>query len=99
MGIDPTERTQLVFTGPYAYVRHPIYALSSLLAITAMIATPSPLMLAVGLLHVLFLQWEARREERYLVGVHGGPYEDYLYRVGRFVPRLAPRGRPAAARS
>src|SRR5688500_11862257 len=27
MGIDPNESTQLVVTGPYGYVRHPIYAL------------------------------------------------------------------------
>ena len=48
MGIDPNERTQLVFTGPYAYVRHPIYALSSLLMICTMAAVPSPLMMLVG---------------------------------------------------
>src|SRR5258705_9002873 len=29
MGIDPNDRTKLVVTGPYARLRHPIYALSS----------------------------------------------------------------------
>jgi len=69
MGIDPGEKTQLVFTGAYAYVRHPIYALSSLL------------------IHLTFLQWEARREERYLVQLHGADYGSYLSHVGRFVPK------------
>jgi len=87
MGIDPGEKTQLVFTGPYAYVRHPIYALSSLLMLASMIAVPTPAMLVIGAIHLIFLQWEARREERYLVGAHGDSYAQYLRRVGRFFPR------------
>jgi protein-S-isoprenylcysteine O-methyltransferase Ste14 len=88
MGIDPNERTQLVFAGPYAYVRHPIYALSSLLMLAALLAAPSASMLVVAALHLLFLQWEARREERYLVMLHGEAYTNYIARVGRFCPRL-----------
>jgi len=87
MGIDPGEKTQLVFTGPYAYVRHPIYALSSLLMLASMLAVPTSAMLIIGVIHLIFLQWEARREERYLVGAHGDDYAQYLRRVGRFVPR------------
>jgi protein-S-isoprenylcysteine O-methyltransferase Ste14 len=63
MGIDPAEKTDLVITGPFAYVRHPIYALSSLLMLATIAAIPSPLMIAAGLVHLLLLQWEARREE------------------------------------
>jgi protein-S-isoprenylcysteine O-methyltransferase Ste14 len=94
MGIDPNERTQLIFTGPYAYVRHPIYALSSLLMLCTMAAVPSLFMLIVGLLHLLFLQWEARREERYLTTLHGPPYADYIAQVGRFCPRSFSRRVP-----
>lgn len=87
MGIDPNEKTQLIITGPYAYVRHPIYALSSALMIASVIAVPSPLMIIAGVIHLIFLQWEARREEQYLVGTHGPMYSEYLRRVGRFTPR------------
>ena len=87
VGIDPNERTVLVFNGPYAYVRHPIYALSSLLMITAIAVVPSPMMILVGVLHLLFLQWEARREERYLTQLHGPAYAGYIARVGRFFPK------------
>ena len=88
MGIDPSERTQLIVTGPYAYVRHPIYALSSLLVLASVAVLPSPLMLAIALLHLAFLQWEARREEAHLLAVHGELYVDYCRRVGRFLPRV-----------
>lgn len=94
MGIDPTEKTRLVFTGPFAYVRHPIYGLSSLLMIATMIAVPSPVMLLVGVTHILLLQWEVRREDRYLVAVHGQAYRDYQSKVGRFLPRSLRAYRP-----
>ncbi len=87
IGIDPNERTQLIFSGPYAYVRHPIYALSSVLMFCAVAAMPSALNLVVAALHLLFLQWEARREERYLRSLHGEAYANYASRVGRFFPR------------
>lgn len=87
MGIDPSESTQLIITGPYAYVRHPIYALSSLLMIASMVAVPTIAMLVIGTIHLSFLQWEARREERHLVAKHGAEYERYFRRVGRFIPK------------
>jgi protein-S-isoprenylcysteine O-methyltransferase Ste14 len=87
MGIDPGEKTQLVFTGAYAYVRHPIYALSSLLMLASVAAVPAPAMIVVAVIHLCFLQWEARREERYLVQLHGSDYSSYLEHVGRFIPK------------
>lgn len=86
MGIDPGEKTTLVLSGPFAYVRHPIYGLSSLLMIGSFLVIPSPVMVIVAVLHLLLLQWEARREERYLTHVHGDLYARYAARTGRFVP-------------
>jgi protein-S-isoprenylcysteine O-methyltransferase Ste14 len=88
MGIDPNERTTLVFNGPYAYVRHPIYGLSQALMLAALCALPSPLMLLIAILHIIFMQWEVRREEKYLVLLHGRAYVGYMQRVGRFLPRI-----------
>ena len=88
MGINPDDKTRLISTGPYAYVRHPIYALSSLLMLATMTILPSRTMLVVGVVHLLLLQWEARREEQYLVGVHGNEYVSYAGRTGRFLPRF-----------
>ncbi len=88
MGIDPNERTTLVFNGPYAYVRHPIYGLSQVLMLASLGTLPSPVMVVVAGLHLLLMQWEVRREERYLVLLHGAAYADYIRKVGRFVPRI-----------
>ncbi len=96
MGIDPSESTSLVANGPFAYVRHPIYALSAVMMLATVVAVPTPAMIGAGAAHVALLVWESRREERYLLRVHGNAYRSYRARVGAFLPR--PRKRPAGAR-
>ena len=88
MGIDPNERTTLVFNGPYRYVRHPIYGLSQVLVLSTLAALPSPFMLLITVIHMILMQWEVRREDKYLVALHGPAYGDYIKRVGRFLPRF-----------
>ena len=98
IGIDPAERTVLVVTGPYARLLHPIYALSSLMMLASVAAVPSPVLAGVAVVHLLLLQWEARREERHLSRVHGPAYDVYRAGVGRFAPRFRrPAVTPAAA--
>lgn len=87
MGINPDEKTQLIVTGPYSYVRHPIYALSSLLMLCTLLIVPTWLMLAACVVHLLLLQWEASREEQYLLQHHGASYAEYCRQVGRFFPK------------
>jgi protein-S-isoprenylcysteine O-methyltransferase Ste14 len=91
MGIAPGEVTQLVVTGPYAYVRHPIYALSCLLMLCTLTIVPSPLMAAVAVIHITLLIWESSREEQHLTSLHGELYTRYAAQVGRFVPTPARR--------
>jgi protein-S-isoprenylcysteine O-methyltransferase Ste14 len=98
MGIDPAEKTQLVFDGLFAYVRHPIYALSAGMMLATMAALPSPLMLAAGAIHMFLLLWESAREERNLLAVHGDAYEAYRRHVGRIVPRSCRPYEPAGGR-
>jgi protein-S-isoprenylcysteine O-methyltransferase Ste14 len=88
MGIDPNEKNNLIVSGPYAYVRHPIYALQQALAVMSAIAVPVPTMIAVAIIEVVLLTWEAVREERHLTRVHGQTYANYTKRTGRFIPRF-----------
>jgi protein-S-isoprenylcysteine O-methyltransferase Ste14 len=88
MGIDPNDATPLVTAGPYAVVRHPIYALSSLLVLCTAATCASPLMLCVAALHIMLLLFESRREEAYLIRLHGPAYAEYRRHTGRFIPRL-----------
>jgi len=83
----PNERTRLRTTGPYRWVRHPIY--SGLLAFTAALAAGSGSLGAVGLVAVLaaVLTAKARWEETYLCRTFDG-YAQYAETTGRFVPPL-----------
>lgn len=87
MGIDPDEKTELVVQGAFGYVRHPIYALQMLLAVVSFLAVPTLALAIVAGLLLVFLTWEAIREEQYLVRTHGDGYATYYGKVGRFVPR------------
>lgn len=97
MGINPGEKTQLIVSGPYAYVAHPIYGLQQVLALASVAVLPTPAMLVLAAIELVFLQWEARREEKYLVEAHGEVYAAYLRSVGRFFPRSARAYQPPAS--
>jgi len=93
MGIDPTERTELISGGPYARLAHPIYALSQLMMLGTILSLPSPMLLGAGAVHLFLLHWEARREERHMLQSHGEAYARYRSQVGGFVPRFSGRSR------
>jgi protein-S-isoprenylcysteine O-methyltransferase Ste14 len=85
---------ELIVTGPYALVRHPIY--TGLLL--AFIGTAFARGDARGLLAVV-LVWAAlwrklRLEERWMVGQFGQRYEDYRQRVPALVPSWRRGHRP-----
>lgn len=83
----PTQRASLRTSGPYQFVRHPIY--TGVLALAAAIAVTSGSWLHVCAFVALvgLLSWKARFEER-LLRERFADYRDYANRTGRFVPYL-----------
>jgi protein-S-isoprenylcysteine O-methyltransferase Ste14 len=75
----------LVERGPYAFVRHPIYAGGILASIGWALVVHGWLTLAYAAALFLFLDLKARREERWLIQRHPG-YRAYQRRVRKFVP-------------
>jgi protein-S-isoprenylcysteine O-methyltransferase Ste14 len=92
MAVTPGERTELVTTGLYRSIRHPIYALSILLAAATALVLPTWPMIAIALTNAALVNLKARNEERHLLAMHGDAYAEYLAGTGRFLPR------PGAAR-
>jgi protein-S-isoprenylcysteine O-methyltransferase Ste14 len=90
MGVTSRETT-LITDGPFARIRHPIYAFSILLMLCSAVVLPTPPMIAIALIHVVLMVLKARNEEAHLASVHGDAYARYMARTGRFVPRLTPR--------
>jgi protein-S-isoprenylcysteine O-methyltransferase Ste14 len=88
MAVAPDQQTELVTTGLYALVRHPIYALSVLLMVCTLVVTPTPPVGVMAAVHISLMLAKARNEERFLAERHGAVYRRYMQRTGRFVPRL-----------
>jgi protein-S-isoprenylcysteine O-methyltransferase Ste14 len=80
---------ELVQSGPFAQVRHPIYsALLGLLLATGLALSTA---LLTGLAAAVYLAgtlWRASREEALLRAHFGAAYEDYARRVPLLFPRL-----------
>lgn len=82
----PSARGELVVSGPYAVVRHPIYSGVAAGAVGFSVLVSSWWSLGVSLLLAAFLHFKAVREEEWLVAHYPG-YSDYMRRVRR---RLIP---------
>lgn len=81
----PKERTDLVQTGPFAVVRHPIYSGGLVLAVGWALRVHGWLTLAYVVALFVFLDVKSRREERWLVG-RFPEYVAYQRRVRKFIP-------------
>jgi isoprenylcysteine carboxyl methyltransferase (ICMT) family protein YpbQ len=83
------ESHELVQTGPFAQVRHPIYsALLGLLLATGLALSTAWLTGLAALVYLAGTWWRATREEALLRAHFGAAYEDYARRVPRLLPRL-----------
>src|SRR3954453_9443785 len=85
----PTERGQtVVSTGPYRYVRHPLYSGFVLYVVGTALLLGSGYGLLGALILIAMIAWRAVREERVLQEELSG-YDNYMRWVRyRFIPYL-----------
>ena len=89
VGVDESERTELVTQGPFSLVRNPIFSAMIPTSVGLTLMVPNAVALAGLAALVLALQIQVRLvEEPYLRRVHGEVYERYAARVGRFAPGM-----------
>jgi protein-S-isoprenylcysteine O-methyltransferase Ste14 len=82
------EQHELIRSGPYRFVRHPIYTGILLAMVGTFLANGK----VRGLLAVLFvwLGWtiKSRMEEEFMVRTFGAQYEEYRRTTGALIPKL-----------
>ena len=78
----------LVTTGPYAWVRHPLYAGIFGWCLSLILLTANWIFVAACLLSVLGLLYRVPKEEQMMIEAFGDEYKDYMKRTGRFFPKL-----------
>jgi len=78
----------LVMTGPYRYVRHPMYAAGFTFMIALAVATANWLVVLPMIAGTALLYAQIGREEAMLIDRFGEDYRAYMKRTGRFLPRF-----------
>jgi len=81
-------RATLVTTGPYRWVRHPLYLTGSLSYLGILLVAENWLMAVLAILGAVFLAIRTGKEEERLIDRFGDEYRRYMLRTGRFFPRL-----------
>lgn len=85
---DRNEVKQLVKTGLYAYVRHPLYFGTILMLVGAMVVFPTYSMMIFVLISLLYLPIGVKLEEQKLVKEFGEQYLSYQREVKMLFPFL-----------
>lgn len=90
MGQDSTERPELVTTGPFGRMRHPIYTGMVVVALGVTMTDPTYAGAAGLVLLALGVRLQAIQvEEPHLRTLHGPAYEAWARRTGRFLPPMS----------
>jgi protein-S-isoprenylcysteine O-methyltransferase Ste14 len=84
-GPNAKEDSVLVTSGPYAYVRHPIYT-GAMLALFGSALTGSMVAVVMFMISIIFCLRRIRKEERMMLGLFPGQYSAYERRTKQVIP-------------
>jgi protein-S-isoprenylcysteine O-methyltransferase Ste14 len=82
------KKPEVISSGVFGYIRHPIYTGALLFYLGAVILTLSLASAACWVLILVFYILIARYEERILIKEFGEAYRNYMERTGMLIPRL-----------
>ena len=89
IGVDDSQRTDLVTTGVFANVRNPIFTAMLIATGGLVLLVPNPLSVTALVVLTAALEVQVRLvEEPYLARTHGPTYQHYRCATGRFLPTL-----------
>jgi len=84
------ENATLITSGPYRFIRHPLYTFGYVAFASLTLMTSLVWMFLITLLpFILFIAWRTPREEEKLIAVFGDDYRQYMTQTGRFLPKLS----------
>ena len=81
------EEHHLVTTGPYARMRHPIYAAYLAFMTSVALVTANWFFIALLVVSIAVLGLRIPKEERMLIETFGEEYKGYMRRTGRLLPK------------
>lgn len=91
-GITPTSATRtehkLVTSGPYRWVRHPLYTVGSSMFVAFGMMADNWFIALLGVLAFIAMAIRTPKEEANLLAKFGDEYREYMRRTGRFLPKV-----------
>ena len=78
---------QLITTGPYARIRHPLYAAMFGWSAALALLTANWIFVGVAVLSIAGTLARVPKEEQMMLEAFGDEYKDYMRRTGRFFPK------------
>jgi protein-S-isoprenylcysteine O-methyltransferase Ste14 len=91
-GISPTVATRkqhkLVTSGPYHWVRHPLYTVATTNFLAIGIMADSWFIAIMAVILFILLALRTPNEEAHLIEKFGDEYREYIKRTGRFLPKI-----------
>ncbi|MQC26686.1 MAG: isoprenylcysteine carboxylmethyltransferase family protein [Chloroflexi bacterium] len=83
------KKHKMVTTGPYRYIRHPLYTFGYLTFVGMSLSAANWFMFAMLTLGTTAVLERTRQEEANLLERFGTAYDEYMQRTGRFLPRIS----------
>ncbi|MCB2179555.1 isoprenylcysteine carboxylmethyltransferase family protein [bacterium] len=82
------EEHQLVTSGPYRWIRHPLYTFGLINILALAIAAANWLIFGLALLTFIPLALRTPLEEKRLLETFGEKYQNYMEQTGRYIPKF-----------
>lgn len=82
------EKHELVTSGPYRFIRHPMYSTMIMLFIAFPLISANILVALSSLAAIAATIGWAMKEEKMLTGYFGNEYREYMKQAGAFLPRI-----------
>ena len=83
-----TKGHHLITTGPYARIRHPLYAGMCGWFISLSLLTANWIFVGACVLTLAGLLWRIPKEEQMMIEAFGDEYKEYIKHTGRLFPKL-----------
>jgi protein-S-isoprenylcysteine O-methyltransferase Ste14 len=87
-----TSEHHLVTSGPYQYIRHPLYSAMIWWAFSLVLLTANWIFLAFAVLSTAGVIRRVPHEEQMMIEAFGDEYQSYMQHTGRFFPILTKSG-------
>ena len=88
VGVHENQKTELIQSGIYAYIRNPYFLSYYFMFFSLFLVRPSLIMILLVIAIIAIFHNMVLKEETYLLATHGKEYERYKNTTGRYLPRF-----------